>query len=143
MTSSNLSKNINVSIEDKFQMFIDSVTKKYTIDKDELIKLWNSHTESTGSTTVESLKKLTVPKLKNLCNQNGIKYKKNINNTAFTILNFNKQIRIFKRKSKAIAWQPSGDNRHGKTNRHTGNRNTEKGNQPSRLFILRPGTTGN
>ena len=78
MTSSNLSKNINVSIEDKFLMFIDSVTKKYTIDKDELIKLWNSDTETSSLPTVESLKKLTVPKLKNLCDQNGIKYKKQI-----------------------------------------------------------------
>lgn len=74
MTSSNLTKNINDGIEDKFLLFIDSVTKKYSIDKDELISLWNTNTPQ----TTDSLKKLTVNKLKDICVQNGIKHKKNI-----------------------------------------------------------------
>lgn len=77
------SENVQNLINDAILKYIDKVSIKYKINKDELVKMWNSKDDSGGEKVyddskqkiVNGLSKLTKPELEKMCKSKGLKTK--------------------------------------------------------------------
>jgi len=76
------SENVQILINDAILKYIDKVSIKYKINKDDLVKMWNSKENSEEKTyddnkqkVVNGLSKLTKPELEKMCKSKGLKTK--------------------------------------------------------------------
>lgn len=76
------SENIQNLINDTILKYIDNVSIKYKINKDELVKMWNSNDnfeekmyDDSKQKIVNGLTKLTKPELEKMCKSKGLKIK--------------------------------------------------------------------
>ena len=76
------SENVQNLINDTILKYIDKVSIKYKINKDDLVKMWNSKENSEEKTyddnkqkVVNGLSKLTKPELEKMCKSKGLKTK--------------------------------------------------------------------
>lgn len=76
------SENIQNLINDTILKYIDNVSIKYKINKDELVKMWNSKDnfeekmyDDSKQKIVNGLTKLTKPELEKMCKSKGLKIK--------------------------------------------------------------------
>ena len=78
-----LTEIIQQSINDAITKYITTISNKFSIDKNELLKIWNNDTvdknkpiyDDTKQKIVNSLSKLTKPELIELCKTKGLKTK--------------------------------------------------------------------
>jgi len=76
------SENVQILINDAILKYIDKVSIKYKINKDDLVKMWNSKENSeekpyddNKQKVVNGLSKLTKPELEKMCKSKGLKTK--------------------------------------------------------------------
>jgi hypothetical protein len=76
------SENVQNLINDTILKYIDKVSIKYKINKDDLVKMWNSKENSeekmyddNKQKVVNGLSKLTKPELEKMCKSKGLKTK--------------------------------------------------------------------